>query len=201
EKRSNEEFKVNVDLINEDKLPDGYEIEDVDVNPETVQIQSSESVVDQIAIVKVYVDVDGLTDPIKNREVPVNVYDSQGNELNVSLDPENVEVSAEVNNPSKKVPLSVETAGELPDGYSLDSITPEVDEISVYGTSDSLADIDKAHTEGVDLSNIKESGTIEVDLALPDGISAPDDDPVEVDVQLSQKKTDKHVPIDRKRVE
>src|SRR5699024_10381326 len=51
EKRSNEEFKVNVDLINEDKLPDGYEIEDVDVNPETVQIQSSESVVDQIAIV------------------------------------------------------------------------------------------------------------------------------------------------------
>src|SRR5699024_7409381 len=126
EKRSNEEFKVNVDLINEDKLPDGYEIEDVDVNPETVQIQSSESVVDQIAIVKVYVDVDGLTDPIKNREVPVNVYDSQGNELNVSLDPENVEVSAEVNNPSKKVPLSVETTGELPDGYSLDSITPAV---------------------------------------------------------------------------
>src|SRR5699024_6944686 len=53
----------------------------------------------------------------------------------------------------------------------------------------------------VDLSNIKESGTIDVDLALPDGISAPDDDPVEVDVQLSQKKTVKHVPIDIKNVE
>src|SRR5699024_9161491 len=59
----------------------------------------------------------------------------------------------------------------------------------------------KAHTEEVDLSKIKESGTIDVDLALPDDIRAPDDDPVEVDVQLTQKKTVKHVPIDIKNAE
>lgn len=195
EERSKEEFPVNVDLINEDKLPEGYEMKDVEVEPETVSIQSSKSVVDQIALAQVYVDVDGLTEPIENREVPVNVYDSQGNELNVSLEPENVEVSADVNNPDKEVSLSVETTGDLPDDYSLASITPEFDEINVYGESDSLDDIDEVKTEDVDLSKIKESGTIDVDLALPDGVNVMDQNPVEVDMQLDQEKTIKDVPI------
>ncbi|MEN1967978.1 CdaR family protein [Lentibacillus sp. N15] len=195
EERSSKEFNVNVDFINEDKLPDGYEIGDVDVNPQTVTIRSSKSVVDQIAIVKVFVDVGGLTESIKSRELPVNVYDSQGNELNVGIDPENVEISAAINNPSKKVPVSVETTGKLPEGYDLASISSDVEEVSIYGTSSQLADVDQVTTEKVDLSKITESGTMDVNLALPDGVKSSNKDTIKVKVELDQTKTIKNVPI------
>ncbi|MEW9677906.1 CdaR family protein [Lentibacillus sp. L22] len=186
EERSSKEFNVNVDFINEDQLPDGYEIGDFEVNPQTVTIRSSKSVVDQIAVVKVFVDVAGLTDPIKSREVPVNVYDSQGNELNVAIKPENVEISADINHPNKKVPVSVETTGKLPDGYSIDSVTPKVNEVTLYGPSSSLENINTITTEKIDLSKITKSGTVDVDLDLPDGVKAPDHDSIKVDVEIEE---------------
>ncbi|GGB35491.1 hypothetical protein F3157_18010 [Virgibacillus dakarensis] len=189
EERASKEFNVDVDFINEDKLPSGYELGDFMVNPQTVTIRSSKSVVDQIASVKVFVDVAELTESINSREVPVKVYDSQGNELNVAIDPENVEVSAEINNPSKKVPVSVKTTGKLPDGYSLVSITPEVNEIEVFGTSNSLQDLEQAATKEIDLSKITESGTIDIGFALPDGVKARDQDSLNVTIELEQTKT------------
>src|SRR5699024_7420272 len=96
EERSSKEFPVTEDYLNTDGLPEGLELGDTEVKPDTVTITSSKSVIDQIAIVKVFIDVDGVTEPINNREVPVNVYDSQGNELRVNLDPENVVVSVDV---------------------------------------------------------------------------------------------------------
>ncbi len=53
------------------------------MNPETVTIVSSESIIEQIAMVKVFIDVTDLKESITNREVPVSVYDIQGNDLNV----------------------------------------------------------------------------------------------------------------------
>src|SRR5699024_3057399 len=71
EERATEEFTVNVDFINEDQLPEGYELGVPEVKPETITVTSSRSVIEQIAMVKVFVDVAGLTEPINNREVPV----------------------------------------------------------------------------------------------------------------------------------
>ncbi|WP_106495411.1 CdaR family protein [Lentibacillus sp. Marseille-P4043] len=199
EERSSKEFNVNVDFIN--NLPEGYELGKTEVNPKTVKITSSKSVIDQIAIVKVFVDIGGQKESIDNREVPINVYDSQGNELNVTLNPENVEVSAEVNNPSKTVPVSVATTGKLPDGYSLTSISPETKEVKVYGTSSVLEGIEKATTEEIDLSEITEPGTIDVDFALPDGVQVPDKKSIKVNLELEQTKTIKDVPIDVENLE
>src|SRR5690625_6301618 len=59
EERASEEFDVDVDFINIDQLPEGYELGVPDVNPGKVRITSSRSVIDEIAIVKVYIDVAG----------------------------------------------------------------------------------------------------------------------------------------------
>ncbi|WP_099156741.1 CdaR family protein [Virgibacillus ndiopensis] len=196
EERASKEFTVNVDYINMDKLPAGYEIGEAEVNPSTVTITSSKSVVEQIAIVKVFVDVANLTESIDNREVPVNVYDSQGNELNVNVEPQNVEVSAEVDNPSKTVPVHVSTTGELPEGYSLTTISPEIKEVEVFATSETLAGIKDIPTEDIDLSKITESGTLDVGLALPDGVTVPDMETIKVSVELEQTKTIEDIPLE-----
>ncbi|MEC5425824.1 CdaR family protein [Virgibacillus sp. C22-A2] len=196
EERATEEFEVNVDFINENQLVEGYEIGDFQVNPTTVTITSSRSVIEQIGIVKVFVDLNGLDRSINNREVPVNVYDNQGNELNVRVEPENVIVSAEIDNPSKTVPVNVSTTGELPDGYSLTSISANVDEVEVFATSNVLGDIDGIETEDIDLSSITESGTIDVNLALPDGSSVPGSETIEVTIEVEQTRVIDDITID-----
>src|SRR5699024_3551972 len=92
EKRATQEFAVEVDLINLDQLPVGYELGEPEVSPETVTIVSSEEIIEQIAMVKVFVDVTDLRESIRSREVPVSVYDVQGNDLSVRVEPESVAV-------------------------------------------------------------------------------------------------------------
>ncbi|WP_407058525.1 CdaR family protein [Paracerasibacillus soli] len=77
---------MSADFLNKDQLPDGYELGEYKVEPQKVKITSSKSVIEKISLVKVFVNVAGLTESINNREVPVKVYDSQGNELRVRIE-------------------------------------------------------------------------------------------------------------------
>jgi YbbR domain-containing protein len=196
EKRAANEFDVSVDFINEDKLPEGYQVGDYELSTETVNITSSKEIIDRIAIVKVYVDVAGLTESINNREIPVNVYDSQGNELAVRVEPATVVISAEIENPSKDVPVSVATTGNLPDGYKLISMEAAVEEIEVFAVSEILDALEEVTTEPINLAELTQSGTIKVGLALPDRVLSPELSEIEVNVQLEQTKTVDNVPIE-----
>lgn len=196
EERASREFTVTADLINQDLMADGYEVVDYSIEPETITITSSASVIESIGSVKTYVNMEGVDDSINNRELPVNVYDVQGNELNVGLDPESVQVSVEVDNPSKSVPLSVETTGELEEDLELDSISPNEEEVEIYSESEVLEDISEVTTEPVDLSEIEESGTVEVPLDLPENVQAPETDEVEVTVEVEGSNVIEDVPIE-----
>lgn len=194
EERATKEFAVQVDFINEDQLPDGYELGEVEVNPEVVTVTSSRSIIEQIAMVKVFVDVAGLTESINNREVPVNVYDNQGNGLNIRVVPENVVVSVEVENPNKVVDVFVSTTGDLPNGYDLIEMTPNIEEVEIFARRDILDDIEEISTTEIDLSDIDESQTIQVDLALPDGVVTKDES-IDVTIKLEQTREFTKVPI------
>ncbi|WP_156291610.1 CdaR family protein [Oceanobacillus salinisoli] len=196
EERASEQFSVSVDFINQDKLPGGFEIGNYDINPSEVTVTSSRSVIDRIGVVKVFVDVAGLDESIRNKEVPVNVYDSQGNELDANVTPEKVEVSAEINNPSKTVDVEVQATGELPDDYSLLSMTANVEEVEVFATSDILAGITSVSTEPIDLSQITETGVMEVGLSLPEGVNVPEVETIEVSLEIELTHTIEDIPIE-----
>ncbi|WP_249871560.1 CdaR family protein [Oceanobacillus saliphilus] len=201
EERATEEFSVVADFINSEGMAEGYELVDYQLEPSTVTITSSRSIINQIGIVKVYINLEGLDSSINNREVPVNVYDTQGNELNVRIQPENVQVSAEINNPSKSVPVTIQTTGEMQNGYSINSISANVEEVEVYSTSDILEGISEVTTEAIDLSEITESGTIEAQLALPDGVNAQELETIEITVDIEQTRDFEDVPITEEELE
>lgn len=188
EERATEELEITVEYMNMDEMPIGAELGEVTINPEVVTVTSSRSVIEQIAMAKVYVDVSGLTESISNREVPIIIYDNQGNSLNVNRDPEKASISVDVSNPSKEASIQVETVNDLPEGFTLLKTTPKITEVEVFGTSDVLEGIDQIKTEEIDLSDIKETGTIEVDLKTPDGTKL-DVETIEVEVELEQTKT------------
>lgn len=194
EKRATQEFAVEVDLINLDQLPVGYELGEPEVSPETVTIVSSEEIIEQIAMVKVFVDVTDLRESIRSREVPVSVYDVQGNDLSVRVEPESVAVSILVERPSKTVPLQVETTGELPEGLALDEITAQ-EELEIFGRRDILSEIDEISTVEIDLSEIEESGQYEIELDFPEDVTA-NDETVEVTIDIIEERVFEEVDID-----
>jgi len=196
EEKASKEFSVTIDMLNTSEVPDGFELGTPVVEPSNVTITSSKSIIEQIAIVKVFVDVSGLKEPIKNREVPVNVYDGQGNELRANIEPENVVVSIPVDNPSKTVPVNISTAGSLPDGYELKSLEANLEEVEIFATSSILEDLDEINTEEIDLSKIEESGTVKTDLVFPDGVVSSGDSEIEVNVEIEQTRTIEDIPID-----
>jgi len=196
EKRASRTFSVMVDFVNMDSLPIGYEIGEPEISPGEVTIISSESVIEQIAMVKIFVDVTDLKESIRNREVPVSVYDIQGNDLNVRIEPESVTVSVPVERPSKTVPLSVKTTGELPEEFNLEKLEAET-EIEIFGTKEILNDVTEISTEEIDLSKVDESGTYDAELDFPEGVIA-NNETIEVEIELSETKVFKDIEIEPK---
>ncbi len=194
EKRAAKEFDIEVDYVNLDQLPVGYELGEPEITPGKVTIVSSEEVLERVAMVKVYVDVADLRESIRNREVPISVSDIQGNVLNVGLDPTSVMISIPVDRPSKKVPVSIRTVGELPDGYQLKSITT-INEIDIFGKRDIINEIEEVVTKEIDLSRMNQSEEIDIELDLPDNI-AVNNEIVSVSIQLEQERIFERIPIE-----
>ncbi|MCZ0703821.1 YbbR domain-containing protein [Natronobacillus azotifigens] len=186
EERATAEYEVLVDYTNETRLELGYELIDATVSPTTVEITSSRSMIDRIAIVKAFVDVDGIGESMEIRDVPVRVYDSEGNQLNVRVTPQTVDVGVNVANPSKTVPVTIETTGELPDDLRLLSMDLETEEVEIFASEADLDEITEIRTEPINLSEINEDSTIEIGLDLPDAVRLVSEEVITVNVSVEE---------------
>lgn len=187
EERGTSEFEVKADYTNEDSLEAGYELLEASIDPKTVQITSSKSVIDRISVVKAFVDVDGIGESMEIENVPVRVYDSEGNELSVRVEPENVTVKVNVDNPNKKVPVDVDTSGESPDDIKISSISSKTKEVQVFASKSDLDDIDGLMTKPIDISKINEDTSIEVELVVPDNVRLVNPSTVTVDIKVDKR--------------
>ncbi|MGN8647362.1 CdaR family protein [Gracilibacillus sp. HCP3S3_G5_1] len=184
EERATQEFSVTVDTVNRENVEAGYEVANVYADPGQVIVTSSKSIIDKIAIVKGFVDVSGFSESQTIENVPVKVYDNQGNELNVRIEPPTVDITVEMKNPNKTVPVSLETENEVSEDIRLISMELETEEVQVFAAESYLEQLEEIATEPLDLSEISESGTIEVPLVLPSDIRKVDSETVNVVVEV-----------------
>lgn len=195
EERASAEFPVLIEYVNADKLPFGYEMGETTIEPDTVTITSSRTLIEQVAIVKVFVDVEGLTEPINKREVPINVYDSQGNGLNVRVQPERVLVSVNIDNPSKVVNVEIDTTGVLREDLEIVNLTVEPERVEVFAVSEILDSLESIKTEPLDLSTITSSGSMTVNLAPDENIGFTTEE-VTITFEVVQTKVFEDLPIE-----
>ncbi|WP_101846913.1 YbbR-like domain-containing protein [Halobacillus sp. Marseille-P3879] len=186
EEKESQDFPVNIDYINESEIENDFTIGDAAIEPEEVTITGSSEAIDRVASVKAIIDVGEAEGTLEDIEAPVKVYDSQGNELNVLLDPTTVDVTVPITKSEKDVSVSFEPEGDTPEGVEVDSITSETDSVTITGPNDVLAEIDNFDDIPVDVSDISESGTVEVDIPLPDDVSAVEPETVEVEVEVEE---------------
>ncbi|KGP70907.1 YbbR-like domain-containing protein [Pontibacillus yanchengensis] len=191
EKQASKAFGVEIDFMNRDKIEDGFEIGDTTVEPGEVEVTGSQSEIDKVSLVKAIVDVSGANESISKKDAPVKVYDQQGNELNVFVEPSSVKVSAPLIAPNKEVPLSIQTEGELQEGYSINSVKANPNKVRVFGPNEVIDSIDTIDNMTVDLSKINEDKTLDIDVPVPDKVNKvePSTIQVEVDIEESTTKT------------
>ncbi|WP_171051005.1 CdaR family protein [Bacillus sp. BHET2] len=183
-----EEFTIEP-KFNDSILSNGYEAEGLAVDPQTVKVTGSKDEVDRVAYVIATLDLEEEINENVTREARVQVLDREYNKLDVKIDPEMVDVTVSVVNPSKSVPVTIKQKGSLPKGTTLESISVEPKEATIFGRQDVLDKVEELLAE-VDLSKIKKDSTITVPLSLQEGLNkvAPEAVKVKVDVSTTEEK-------------
>ncbi|MGP4076762.1 CdaR family protein [Halobacillus sp. K22] len=184
EEKVSEDFEVQVDYLNESRLDSELVIEDPTVEPEMATITGSASVVDRVASVKSVIDVGSAQSSLEDVEAPVKVYDEQGNELNVLVDPTTVKVNVPISKRKKEVPVEVTAQGGAPEGIVVNSVTTSTDTVTLYGPEDVLAVINKLEEIPVDITEVTEDQTLEVDIPVPEGVTSVEPEKLEVDIEV-----------------
>lgn len=179
---------VDVDIVNENGLADGYSLGTPIVTPVNVEITAAEELINEVAIAKAYVDVEGERRTVE-KSVPVKIYDHFGNELHLEVEPSVVDVRVPITSPFKAVPIKLNRVGELPEGYSINSITVEPREVTIFGPREVLNNLTVIEGVVLDLATITESQTVQLPVPRPRGVERVDPAQVNVTIDLTIEET------------
>ena len=187
-------FPVTVETTG--TLRDSFVLGEVRANPETITIRGGESSLSRIERVVARVDVTGLSKDT-TLQGQLLLYDGEGNEIDQTLLSNNLggdglTVNVQVL-PTKTVPLSFEVAGEPAEGYMYRGLTSEPEEVTVYGTAETLAGLDSIVISSGELSlwGVTEGREVILDIRdfLPEGVGLVDETAANVIITLSVEES------------
>lgn len=175
------EVPVSVNLLNKDQLPDGKVAGDVEIEPSTVKVTGGASRIQNVKEITLNVDVSNQSQTF-TREIPPTILDANGNPLNVSVDPNIINVTVPIYNESAMVPIEVVTSGEVADDFRLvDTLLGET-EVRVFAPKAVLDELQRVETEPIELDDLTKSEKVTATLRLPEGATSLGKKEVEVQV-------------------
>lgn len=162
------EFPVNVRWVGE--LPEGYEVVNVKLTPNTVILQDIESVMNNVDKVVVSVDVEQILkeETINKR---IEVYNSSG-KLISSLD-SSVQISVGYNI-AKTVPVLTSLTGEPRNDYYVQDYMISQNTVRIIGSYDVLKGIESIEAEPLSVENVSESFQKDLELIVPENVQLYD---------------------------
>lgn len=183
EEKISKTFKVDPEL-NERLLAENYNLVKMEVEPSEIQVTGAKSVVDAVEFVKVSATGDKGINKSFEQRAKVRVLDRELNKLNVTIEPAEVNVKVDIEENNKEVPIVLRKRGVPGDNVTIDSLTTELKTVKLYGSKKTL-DLIKDLKVDVDISKVKESGTIELTLPKPKGVTKLSDDKITVNVAVT----------------
>ena len=165
---------ATIDAINSDVLDSKLSVNSIETDQQEIIIKGSEKMINQVATVKILVDLSKLVDPsvgvMELKDVPLVAYDSTGGIVNVEMVPSKVSVKVSIASPSKEVPIKVIPVGEVLFGKAISSVESSVSKVTVYGKQDVLDGLEYIPVE-VSVKNLKSNKTTDVKIEKPTGIT------------------------------
>src|SRR4030095_11382646 len=133
-----------VQVVPEGKPADGYVLgaSTIVAPSSAVQVTLPKDDMSRIGLVTTEVNIEGADKTVVNKKSKIIVYDTDGIEMtNAIISPETLHVEVKVTPPFKTVPLQVRYTGTLPEGLSLVSVKPAIDQVTVYGEQKALDEL------------------------------------------------------------
>ncbi|MCA0981622.1 YbbR-like domain-containing protein [Exiguobacterium aestuarii] len=175
------EVPVSVNLLNKDQLPDGKVAGDVEIEPSTVKVTGGASRIQNVKEITLNVDVANESQTF-TREIPPTILDANGNPLNVSVDPNIINVTVPIYDESAMIPIEVVTSGDVADDFRLaDTLLAET-EVRVFAPKEVLDALETIETEPIELDDLTKSEKLNATLRLPEGATSLGKKEVEVQV-------------------
>jgi YbbR domain-containing protein len=186
-------FQVLIETTGSAK--EGFKLGVPSIDPEEVHVIAPSSILEQVSLVKGFVNVDKATETITTN-VDVKVYDQQGNEIIAEVSPDVVEVEVPVISPSIRVPLKINWINELPEGVSFAAVDSAVKEVEVFAPLNILEGVSEVQAT-IDLAEIESTQTVPFDIQLEKGWFRvePAQAQIEVRVGSTLERTYNNIPI------
>jgi YbbR domain-containing protein len=183
-----QEFRIDPE-INERLLMEGFVLDSITANPNTVAVTGPKSVIDAISFVKASVSGEQDLDKSFAAEANVRVLANDLTKLeNVTIEPEIVNVDVKIKEYSKEVPVRIEQNGKPKKGITIDSLKVSEKTVRIYGPKTAVDQIDEYVVE-VNTGVITSTDTnVEMELKTPAGTTSirPGKVTVEADITLDE---------------
>lgn len=155
---------------------------------ETVIITGPTSTIEQIDRIYVRVAPESLINSDINLNAVVQVEDINKNKLNVTVEPQEVNVQIPITAYEKTVPLVAKQKGTPESGRTYELKILEDGDVTIKGNRNLLADINRVNVE-VDITGVKADTIVTLPVQLP--FSTTSIEPKEVQVNIKVKNTKK----------
>jgi YbbR domain-containing protein len=153
----------------------GYQRDELQVEPEEVVVSGPESLVERVKQVRATLEISGANQTIR-RTVDLQPLDENGNIVSgVTLTPQEAVLTQIVNlrEAYRNVVVKPITTGQVADGYWLTNISVTPPNVTVFSANPSLINslAPFVETEPLDLSGLNDDTDLRAILRLPEGVS------------------------------
>ena len=182
EEKITEEFRIEPEMNNR-LVAEDFVVSSMNVDPARVAVTGAKSVIDSISYVKATITGESGLKASFNQEATVKVLDRDLNKLDVRISPDKVNVKVEINEYSRELPITMSEIGELAEGLTIENLSPERTNVTVYGTKSVVDALDEVIVE-VDQAKITKSGSYDFKVLLPTGATKLSHDKMKVQVDV-----------------
>jgi len=167
----------------------GYQAGDLTLEPREVVVAGPESLVSQVARVRVLVNLSGSRESVE-QDIPVEALDlNNARVTGITIQPDAAHVSLPVSRQGgfRDMAVKVAVRGQVAPGYRLDSISVFPPVVTVYSDNPDLVNTlpGVVETQPVDLNAASSNISLRVSLDLPEGVSVAGQQTVLVQAAIS----------------
>lgn len=183
---------LTYDILHQDNLDTKLNIDSIELDRSEVIVKGAEYKLDKVATVRALVDVDDFptqeAGEMTLKNIPLVAYDTNGKVVDVEIVPKDVTAKVTISSPSKEVPIEIIPKGELAFGKAIQSLSTNVDNVTIYGNREALDRIDSLEVE-VDVTGLNNDKEYTVTLKKPTGVTEISENTITVNVTLDDSIT------------
>jgi YbbR domain-containing protein len=173
-------------LVDHEQAPEGLELGEITVTPSRVEVAGPESVIERVVTARASVIIQPSGIDV-DQDITLVAVDELGEAVGqVAVEPRAAHVTIPVfsDRETRTLPINPVISGDPAAGFEVASVTVDPLTVLVEGDADQLAELVRVDTALIPLAGVSSDLTITVELALPIGVLAVGDDPIDITVTL-----------------